>query len=134
MVVRGSCLCGGVAYRIEGAIEFLRNCHCRRCRKARGAAYATNGFVPAHLFEWTRGEELLDAYKVPDARHFTHTFCRICGSTLPRVDRERDLVVIPAGSLDDDPGTRPREHIFVASKAPWYEITDRLAQYDEYRP
>jgi hypothetical protein len=130
--IRGSCLCGGVAYQIEGAIDSLRNCHCRRCRKARSAAFATNGFVPVGVFRWTRGESLLDAFKVPGARYFTQTFCRICGSILPRVDQGRGVVVIPAGSLDDDPGARVREHIFVASKAPWYEIADDLPQHDEY--
>ena len=129
---RGSCLCAGVAYEIEGAIESLRNCHCRRCRKARSAAFATNGFVPVGVFRWTRGEELLDAFKVPGARYFTQTFCRVCGSILPRVDQGRGVVVIPAGSLDDDPGARVREHIFAASKAPWYEIADDLPQHDEY--
>jgi hypothetical protein len=43
-------------------------------------------------------------------------------------------VVVPLGSLDDDPGVRPREHIFVASKAPWFEIVDALPQYAEAVP
>jgi hypothetical protein len=132
--VRGSCLCAGVGYEIEGAIEFLRNCHCGRCRKARSASHASNGFVEVDRFRWTRGEGLLEAFKVPDARYFTHTFCRVCGSSMPRVDPQRGVVVIPAGGLDDDPGGREREHIFVASKAPWYEIADELPQYDEYPP
>jgi hypothetical protein len=132
--VRGSCLCGGVAYEIEGAIESIRNCHCLRCRKARSAAHASNGFVEVGRFRWARGEGILESYKVPGARYFTQTFCRVCGSSLPRVDRQRGIVVIPAGGVDDDPGGREREHIFVASKAPWYEIADGLAQYDEYPP
>ena len=44
----GSCLCGGVAFETGDQIE-LRNCHCSRCRKARGAAYAANLFVPAEI-------------------------------------------------------------------------------------
>ena len=69
---------------------------------------------------------------MPGARYFTHTFCRVCGSSMPRVDPQRGVVVIPAGGLDDDPGGREREHIFVASKAVWHEIADDLPQYDEY--
>jgi hypothetical protein len=38
------------------------------------------------------------------------------------------------GALDDDPGVRPREHIFVGSKAPWDEITDALPQHGEMPP
>jgi hypothetical protein len=130
--VRGSCLCGGVAYTIQGSIAEIRNCHCSRCRKARGAAHASNIFVAPGSFGWVRGEELLESFKVPEARRFVQVFCRVCGSSLPRTGLE--YVVIPAGTLDDDPGARARVHIFCGSKAPWYEITDGLPQHEEYPP
>jgi hypothetical protein len=38
------------------------------------------------------------------------------------------MVVVPAGPLDTDPQMRPLAHIFVASKAPWFEITDSIPQ------
>ena len=41
---------------------------------------------------------------------------------------------IALATLDDDPGVRPGLHIFVGSKAPWFEITDDLPQYSEYPP
>jgi hypothetical protein len=40
---------------------------------------------------------------------------------------------IPLAILDDPP-VRPACHIFVGSKAPWFEITDGLPQYAEYAP
>jgi len=135
-VVRGSCLCGGVAYEIAGRIDGpIIKCHCSRCRKARGAAHATNLFVEdLARFRWLRGEDLIAAYKVPEAERFTQTFCRTCGSKVPGVNRARGRVVVPAGSLDDDPGAREELHIFVGSKAPWYEIADDLPQHDGYPP
>jgi hypothetical protein len=36
------------------------------------------------------------------------------------------------GTLADAPSIRPTAHIFVGSKAPWYEITDDLPQYEEH--
>jgi hypothetical protein len=132
--VRGSCLCGGVRYVIEGKPLRCRNCHCSRCRKARSAAYASNLFVSSDELRLTAGEELLAAYKVPEARYFTQVFCRTCGSPMPRIDRGRGIVIVPMGTLDDDPGMRPQDHIFVGSKAPWYTITDSLLQYEEYPP
>ncbi|MGI4959803.1 MAG: GFA family protein, partial [Janthinobacterium lividum] len=33
--------------------------------------------------------------------------------------------------LVDEPSIRPSMHIFVGSKAPWFEITDGLPQFDE---
>ena len=131
---RGSCLCGAVAYVVEGAPLRCWNCHCSRCRKARAAAYASNLFTPADGLRFTRGEDHLVTYKVPEARFFRQLFCRSCGSPMPRIDRERGFAVVPMGSLDDDPGMRPERHIFAASKAPWYEIPDDLPQHAEYPP
>jgi hypothetical protein len=133
-VARGSCLCGSVAFAVEGPATRAYHCHCSRCRKARAAAHASNLFAAAGALRFTRGEELLASYKVPEARYFMQVFCRTCGSPMPRVDRERDLAVVPMGSLDDDPGTRPSRHIFVGSMAPWYAITDRLPQDAEFPP
>ena len=64
-------------------------------------------------------------------RFFSQVFCPTCGSGMPRLDPERGVAVIPFGSLDDDPGRGAEDHIFIASKAPWYEITDDLPRFDE---
>jgi hypothetical protein len=131
---RGSCLCGGVAYVVTGTPQRARNCHCSRCRRARSAAHATNLFTCAEGVRFTRGSDLVASYKVPEARFFAQTFCRRCGSPVPRIDPTRNLAVIPMGGLDDDPGMAPQEHIFVASKAPWFEIVDDLPRHDELPP
>jgi len=36
------------------------------------------------------------------------------------------------GTLAEDPAIRPSAHIFVGSKAPWYEITDDLPQHEAF--
>ena len=41
MTVRGSCLCGDVAWETTGEFDFMSHCHCSRCRKANGAAFST---------------------------------------------------------------------------------------------
>lgn len=132
--IRGSCLCGEVAYRITGEPILARNCHCRRCQKARAAAYTSNLVVAIDDVEFVRGQDRIREYKVPDAQFFTHSFCSQCGSGAPRVDEGRGIAVIPMGGLDDDPGIRPREHIWVDSKATWFEITDDLPAHREGPP
>jgi len=107
------------------------NCHCGRCRRARSAAHASNLFTASDGLRFTRGEELLASYKVPEAQRFTQVFCRVCGSPMPRIDRDRGFGVVPMGGLDDHPGLTPQAHIFTASKAPWYPITDDLPQHAE---
>lgn len=129
--VRGSCLCGGVTYVIEGTPIRAMNCHCSRCRKARSAAHASNLFLALDGLRFTRGEDNLTSYKVPDAQYFSQVFCRTCGSAMPRTDASRGIAVVPMGSLDDDPGMRPQGHIFVGSKAPWFDIRGGLPQHVE---
>jgi hypothetical protein len=112
---RGSCLCGAVAFQIEGNPFLARSCHCGRCRKARSAAHATNMLVPVDALRFTRGEGELATYKIPEAQFYTQVFCRICGAKAPRIDRGR-------------------EHIFVGSKAPWDEIYDDQPRFDGPAP
>ncbi len=128
---RGSCLCGAVGFRLDGAPRRAVNCHCSRCRRARSAAFASNLFAPV---AYTRGEEWLASYTLPGAPRFSYAFCTVCGSGLPRADRPGAVVGIPMGSLDDDPGLYPGAHIFVGSKAPWYTIHDALPRFDEFPP
>lgn len=132
--VLGSCLCGDVAFEIEGTPSRVMNCHCSRCRRARSAAHTTNVFYKAEQFRWTRGEDQVADYRLPGARFFATAFCERCGGELPRVSPERGVVVVPAGSLDSDPGMQPLAHIFVGSKAVWFDITDRLPQFAEMPP
>jgi len=133
-VSQGSCLCGDVAYEIATPPLRMYLCHCSRCRQGRSAAHCANVFFNADGFHWTRGAELVQDFPLPGAQYFGMAFCRRCGSKLPRVSVERNMAVVPAGSLDSDPGIAPAAHIFVGSKAPWFEITDELPRFAEMPP
>jgi hypothetical protein len=133
-VLRGSCLCGAVAYE-TGRARGLVFCHCTRCQKGRSAPFASNVFAESGPFRYTRGADRVRAYKVPEAARFTVAFCTACGGGVPRDPAGAPLLVVPAGSLDDDPGPLPKIHIFVESKAPWYELApDGLERCAEYPP
>lgn len=132
--IAGSCLCGGVAYQIAHPPRMMRNCHCSRCRRGRSAAHATNVLYAIEDLSFVRGEEQVAQYRVPEAKLFAVAFCRQCGGATPRRLRERGLAVVPAGTLDTDPGSRPAMHIFVGSKADWFDITDDIPQFDAAAP
>lgn len=128
---RGSCLCGGVTFLVTAPALRSRTCHCSRCRKAGSAAHVSYLVTSIDGITFTRGEDLVVTYKVPEAKFFTHAFCKVCGSSMPRRSPERGIAIVPLGALDDDPGVRPGSHIFVGSKAPWDIITDALPQFEE---
>jgi hypothetical protein len=128
-VLRGSCLCQGIAFEIEGSVIDLVYCHCSMCRKAHGSAFRARGKVKASEFRWVRGEALARYFESSPGEH--RGFCSVCGSNLvTRFDAKSGVLGLALGVLDDDPGTRPLCHVFVASKAPWHEITDSVPQFE----
>jgi hypothetical protein len=131
---QGSCLCGDVAYEISTPPLRMYYCHCSRCRQGSSAEHCSNVFYKAEGFRWTRGAEQVQAFKHPQAQHFGTAFCKHCGSALPRVSLERNLAVVPAGSLDSEPGIAPAAHIYMDSKAPWTDVTDQIPQFAEMPP
>ena len=141
--IRGSCLCGGVKFEINGPLLRPLNCHCSLCRKQHGAAFRSRARVARNDFHWLQGEELLTYYEATPG--YRRGFCRVCGSPiLNRAEPHSRLAIahpptlsefgIALATLDGDPGARPESHIFVGSKAPWFEITDDLPQYEGYPP
>lgn len=115
----GSCLCGAVEYEIIGDIRTFLHCHCLRCRKANGTGHASNLLVQPDSAKWLRGEDKLSSFKVPDAKRFRTVFCSACGSPMPRIAPDKSIAVIPAGSLDTEPGATPVGRIFYDSRASW---------------
>lgn len=50
--------------------------------------------------------------------------CAVGGSLLYSLVRESAYMHLALGSLVDAPSIQPTKHIFIGSKAPWFEITD----------
>jgi len=128
-MIRGSCLCGRVRYEVRAFAAPALNCHCSMCRKAHGAAFGTYARVDAKDFTLVSGADYIASYA--SSAEVTRTFCKRCGSTLQFVHAKRPgSFALALGTLDEDPGIRPSRHIFVGSKAPWFEISDDLPQHD----
>jgi hypothetical protein len=130
MGLKGSCLCGGIRYEVDGPLGPIVNCHCSMCRKATGAAFRTRAAVASAAFRWRAGQELLARFESSPGEE--RTFCRVCGATLVTLFRDRpEEIGLALGTLDDDPEVGPVANVFVHSKAPWFEITDDLPLFPE---
>ena len=94
-----------------------------RCAAAHGAAFGTYSRVKHEAFHVVSGA----AHTRHSPRRITRTFCdtRIDAAVHQRIATG----VSRAGHARRHPGARPVDHIFVRSKAPWYEITDDLPQH-----
>ena len=131
MTIEGGCLCGKVRYRISGKLLYVDHCHCSMCRRQHGAAFATYADFNSSDFEWVTGEELTKIFE-PSADG-GWCFCIECGSTLAGT-YDGEITSVAMGTVEGDPGARPGSHIFVGSKASWYEISDALPQFEKRPP
>jgi hypothetical protein len=128
-VLVGKCRCGAVRYEVSDAFLYAANCHCSGCHAATGSAFKPFAGIEREKLTITDG---LDDLAVFGDEDLNDTRCGECGSFLFSVVRDGAFVHVSMGSLVDAPTIRPTEHIFVGSKAPWFEITDDLPQFDEY--
>jgi len=101
------------------------------CRKLHGAAFVTWGGIKRDEFTYTSGENNLKTYAFSE--NADSLFCADCGSRL-LVDfkPETHMLYITLGTVLGDVDCPPAFHQFVGSKAPWFEISDDLPQYDEW--
>jgi hypothetical protein len=128
-VLRGECECRATQYEVLDEFVYAANCHCSRCRAGTGTAFKAFAGIEREKLTVTAG---VDDLLVWGDAEGNHTRCGTCGSLLFSVVRDGEYVHVAMGSLQDEPSIRPTEHIFVGSKAPWFEITDDLPQADEY--
>lgn len=126
----GSCLCGEVTYEIEGEFEGFYLCHCLRCRKDTGSAHAANLFSSTAKLSWLSGQEKAKTFNYRSEGHIK-SFCVNCGSALPNIQMDGNLLVVPAGSIDSDINIKPQGHIFFASKANWDADFENVPKFEE---
>src|SRR5262245_12701894 len=125
----GRCECGAVRYQVADEFLYASNCHCSRCRAATGSAFKPFAGIERGKLELLSGEDTL---LINGEAELNDTRCANCGSLLYSVVRDGEYVHVALGSLVDEPSMRPTKHIFVGSKAPWFEITDDLPQFEEH--
>lgn len=124
---RGSCLCGKVRFETRGQLRGVVYCHCSQCRKQSGHFYAATNVEDDSIS--ISGEENINWYRASDFAK--RGFCKNCGSVLFWKHDELDHISVMAGAFDDQSGLRGESHIFVGDKGDYYEINDRLPQYEK---
>lgn len=131
-MVRGSCLCGVLAFEVDQpGIAAVVGCYCANCRKVSGAQSGVYLQVRAGAFRWLAGEDEVATFESSPGNLRGH--CRICGSVAPIATRY-GAVRVPGGALDDDPGMAPDIVLFESSKAKWCALDAASRRYDDAGP
>lgn len=117
----GSCLCGAVRYRINGPLKALTHCHCRKCQKAHGAAFATYASAPVSRLEIEAESGVLKGYE--SSPGVIRQFCGQCGSSLFWSDSRggfADWVSIAVATLDSPVRAGKQRQGCVEERVGWY--------------
>lgn len=130
--IKGSCLCGKVTTIVHGPFERFYQCHCDRCQKKTGSAFASLLFTSPQNIEWLSGKELTKRFDLPNATRFSNNFCTECGSQVPYLSRDGSMLVVPAGYLDESPDEAPQANIFWEEKCWWYDSGLDATKFEQY--
>jgi hypothetical protein len=119
---QGSCLCGAVKYYVSTELKAVTHCHCKRCQKGHGAAFATYASAPSRAVSVIAGATALKGYE--SSKGVTRQFCLHCGSSLFWSDSKgafAEWISIAIGTLDTPFMALKQKHSCIESKACWYK-------------
>jgi hypothetical protein len=129
--LKGSCLCGAVTFEVNDEFKQFQLCHCIQCQKSTGSGNASNLLSSVKSITWHSGEELIVRYDL-EGRSISNAFCGKCGSRVPYVSQSGELLVTPAGLLDEAPTILPQGNIFWPERAEWYDQAALAKPYDKF--
>lgn len=125
-----TCLCGGVKFEVRGPFGDIRYCHCTQCRKATGSAFSANAKISIDNWQILEGKEQITEFEQKTG--IFRAFCRKCGSPVyARLASEPGNIQVRVGSFIDAEDVNVVAHVWVSSKASWYDIDDLLPCYLE---
>jgi hypothetical protein len=120
----GGCLCGQVRYSANADPGYVFVCHCERCQKQTGTAFAILvGIQKSAIL--IQGRLKTFHGKGDSSQPVDRSFCPECGSPIVF-----EAAVFPssafiyAGTLDDTSWLDPKVHVYCDSKERWTPIPE----------
>ncbi len=129
--LNGRCLCGEVSYRVEERFHAFYLCHCAQCQKVTGSGFAANILTSPDNINWLSGSDKITNYE-DSLRSFSKAFCQICGSGVPHINKSGTNLVVPAGSLVDQPLKSPTANLFHPESPRWLKHGLLAKSFDGY--
>jgi len=129
MKIEGGCVCGKVRYSADAEPIFVGLCHCSKCQKASGSAFNVVVALPKPAVSiagaLTTFEGRGDTGKATFRR-----FCPVCASPIAgEAEVMPDVVMIPAGTLDDASWVKPTMQIYCDRAQPWVKLEGDMQRF-----
>jgi hypothetical protein len=130
-MANGSCLCGNIRYEVEILPEKIFNCHCKFCRKAHGADYATVAVVKYSTFKLFDEKGALKEHQ--NGAGGFRAFCSECGTRLMNYAPDKNMFfAVMLSTIDSPINFKPVAHANTESKASWCEPYPGIPQFSGF--
>lgn len=127
-MIKGSCLCGGIKFEIDGEVTMSRYCHCENCRKFSGTAQAAWGLAQSAQFVQTKGDATVSKFDAGSGS--LRSFCANCGAPLWFEPKTMPAFMgIALGAIDEGDVSAPQAHLWVQSSPAWEIIEGDLPRH-----
>jgi hypothetical protein len=129
MKLEGGCRCGKVRYSADAEPIFVGLCHCQSCQKASGSAFNIVVAVPKPAVSISGTLSTFTGQG--DTGKQTHRrFCPECASPIAgEAEVMPDVIMIPAGTLDDTSWIKPTMQIYCDSAQPWVDLGGDMQRF-----
>lgn len=128
-------MCEAVRFEVSEVPSGIGVCHCKRCQRRTGTAFAMSAPLAPGSLTITEGEPSIRWYDPADGG-WIKGFCGECGSALltRRPDADQPTAV-RMGAFDEDFGARPVFHQYCDFAPAWSPVPDDGApRYPERIP
>ena len=126
----GGCLCAAVRYEAVGKPLQVAHCHCERCRRSTGAAFATGVCFPVEAVTWV--QQIPTRYQ--SSGNFSRLFCSNCGSSVAQHNQDTATMWLLVGTLDHPESVTPELHIFTQEQLSWAKLDNGLPCHPTFAP
>jgi len=126
----GRCLCGAIAFTIEGEPIVVAHCHCLDCQRLSGAGHTTGAMFATAGIEISGDLATYDLAS-DSGNTVTRLFCADCGSPLfGRNTGMPGVMTVSVGALGQADALTPQVTVFARSRRHWDAIDPALPTFD----
>lgn len=123
--MHGRCLCGAVAFEIDGTPQAVVNCHCDSCRRQCSAPMTTYIGVKDSQWRWISSP----AKVFNSSPGVERRFCETCGTPISfRSAKMSDVMHFYVAAMAHPDQFEPTCHVAHEEKLPWLKLADSLPQ------
>lgn len=121
-MLHGQCSCGAVSFAIDRLPNDIHYCHCSKCRRATGSAFA--------VLAWCDQEKVTWFGESPSENRSSDTgqrgFCGTCGSPLYLKHEGDGEIGFHVGAFDEPQAFVPTHHCGAEGRLVWVDIAAAL--------